>query len=343
MPDDTSMPMLICEPRTLPTHLRVAAAAEAIKENPANRPADAALGLLHVNGNANEPRPELLAVLTSKYWGAGGVDLSVGFMERVPADLAERILSHMNAWSAYGNCRFRLIADVGQADVRITLAGGGYWSYLGTDIRVIPRGQPTMSLQAFSMNTPESEYRRVVRHETGHTLGFPHEHLRKAIIDRLDARKVIRWGARVLGWDERTVREQILTPLEDSELLGTPGADENSIMCYQLPGEVTKDGAPVLGGMDLDSEDKAFVGKLYPLPGGPVNPGEDALTLDLKSSLSPGRYSLKRLGDVAQADDRMAGVLKALAPPPGLPADVDWSRFVILFLEALLEAYRKKA
>jgi hypothetical protein len=30
--------------------------------------------------------------------------------------------------------------------------------------------------------TPDAEFYRVVRHETGHTLGFPHEHMRKEII-----------------------------------------------------------------------------------------------------------------------------------------------------------------
>ena len=48
-----------------------------------------------------------------------------------------------------------------------------------------------MNLEAFTMDTPDSEFFRVVRHETGHTLGFPHEHMRKAIIDRLDPEKVI--------------------------------------------------------------------------------------------------------------------------------------------------------
>ena len=46
----------------------------------------------------------------------------------------------------------------------------GYWSYLGTDILSIAAGEPTMNLQEFSMDTPESEFHRVVRHETGHAL-----------------------------------------------------------------------------------------------------------------------------------------------------------------------------
>jgi hypothetical protein len=43
-----------------------------------------------------------------------------------------------------------------------------------------------MNLQGFNMSTLESEFRRVVRHETGHTLGFPHEHLRRQLVDNID-------------------------------------------------------------------------------------------------------------------------------------------------------------
>ncbi len=39
------------------------------------------------------------------------------------------------------------------------------------------------------MQTPESEYHRVVRHETGHTLGFPHEHMRKELVEKIDRRR----------------------------------------------------------------------------------------------------------------------------------------------------------
>ena len=53
-------------------------------------------------------------------------------------------------------------------------ANDGYWSYLGTDVLQIPAGEPTLNLDSFTMNTPDSEVYPVVRHDTGHTLGFPH-------------------------------------------------------------------------------------------------------------------------------------------------------------------------
>ena len=71
------------------------------------------------------------------------------------------------------------------------------------------------------------------------------------------------------GWTEEEVRQQVLTPLEDSSLLGTPHADPNSIMCYQIPGSLTKDGKPIVGGTDIDAEDQAFSAKVYPKKVGP--------------------------------------------------------------------------
>jgi len=62
------------------------------------------------------------------------------------------------------------------------------------------------------------------------------------------------------------VIQQVLTPLEESSLMGTPFADPNSIMCYQIPGEITKDGEPILGGVDIDHLDFDFAAKIYPKP-----------------------------------------------------------------------------
>lgn len=55
----------------------------------------------------------------------------------------------------------------------------------------------------------------------------------------------------------------MLTPIEESSLLGTePGP--NSIMCYQIPGILTRDGEPIIGGRDIDPSDAPFAAKIYP-------------------------------------------------------------------------------
>lgn len=249
----------------LPAHQEIAAAATAVAENPANRPA---VNMLARQGVVLPP--EHLALLTSRYWGSGGVKLTVGFLEPIQDDLANRIVSHMNAWNQYANVRFTRSATSPQ--VRITRSGDGYWSYLGTDIQHIPANQPTMCLEAFTMQTPESEYHRVVRHETGHTLGFPHEHLRAQIINRLDPEKTIAYFMQTQGWSRQMVIDQVLTPLDESQLKETSAADEQSIMTYQLPGIITKDGQPIVGGTDIDANDQQFVATIYPKPSAPPPP-----------------------------------------------------------------------
>src|SRR5262249_10693156 len=139
---------------------------------------------------------------------------------------------------------------------------------LGTDVLLIKRNRPTMNLEAFTMTTPDSEFFRVVRHETGHTLGFPHEHMRGEIIQRLDREKVIAKFMRTQGWTRQEVIDQVLTPLEDSSILGTATADATSIMCYQIDGDVTLDGEPIPGGPDINDLAFEFAASVYPKPGG---------------------------------------------------------------------------
>ena len=310
-----------CTIKTLPADQMLAAARTATDINPANAPPPALNEAQFPTLLGLEPA-QRIAVLTSKYWDSKGVDLTVGFMEAIADDLKARILSHMNACGTAGspvrNIRFHWVARDPQ--VRITREGDGYWSYLGTDVLHIPAREPTMSLQAFTMQTPEAEYVRVVRHETLHTCGCPHEHMRKAIIDRLDEAKTIAWGRTALGWDEQTVRQQILTPLGEGSLTGqSPTADQDSIMCYRLPGSITKDGQPIRGGDDLNQTDRTYLAKLYPTDviappvGGNCGSGPAVLAM-LKA------YNSIRKGDsMALTTDQSEAVTKASQAVMALP------------------------
>jgi hypothetical protein len=249
-----------CIVQSLPSRLLTKAAEDAVSINPQNAPV-----LGSMMGAADLPLdPMHLTVLTSKYWGPQPRQLTVSFMGSTPQNLKARILQHMNAWSRCSCISFVLTNGTG--DVRISRGAGGYWSYLGTDIRLIPANNPTMNLQGFTMNTSEGEYKRVVRHETGHTLGFPHEHMRRALIARIDRQKAYAYFLQHYGWSQTMVDQQVLTPLPQGSFMGTP-ADQDSIMCYQLPGSITTDGQPIRGGLDIDATDCRFASEIYPLVG----------------------------------------------------------------------------
>ena len=245
-------PFPFCVPVQLPT-------IEAIKEsisvaysiNPANR------------FDADAVKPDQLAVLKTSYWGPAGVDLGVSFLEPTSTELRDKILKYANLWNKKANINFRYSKS--QGDVRISFKkGGGYWSYLGTDIRQISPGSPTMNLDSFTVNTPDSEYKRVVCHEFGHTLGFPHEHMRKGITSKIDPQKAYAYFKKNVGWSKSMVDSQVLTPLDESKLKATIGARSNSIMCYQLPGSIMTDGIAVPGGAEIDIVDYDLARKLYP-------------------------------------------------------------------------------
>ena len=91
--------------------------------------------------------------------------LTVGFMDGPVPALRARILSHMNAWGKTANVLFSETKTDPQ--VRIVRANSpddaaGYWSHLGTEVLEIDADQPTMKLQDFTMDTPYSEFYRVV-------------------------------------------------------------------------------------------------------------------------------------------------------------------------------------
>ena len=263
------MTPLVCTPKSLPRDRWVPAAAIATRVNPANHPRLERLVRVIPGFQVDRAR---IAVVTQKYWGPQGVKLTVGFMDDAKTDLRKRILLHMNAWAKTANVRFVETQTDPQTRIARIDRGpqSGYWSYVGTDILSIAPNDPTMNLEAFTMQTPESEFHRVVRHETGHTLGFPHEHMRRELVAKIDEEKAIAYFGQTQGWSPDEVRQQVLTPIEEASIRGTEHADPNSIMCYQIPGSLTKDGQPIIGGLDIDKLDYSFAGQIYPK--GPSSP-----------------------------------------------------------------------
>ena len=258
------MSIIVCRPKSLQLDLLANAERKALIINPANETERHTIERTPVGRRGGARR---IAVVIGRKWPAKGVQLSVSFMDSPKSDLRKRILLHMNAWGQKANVKFAETSGVGQ--VRIARLDSpedqaGYWSYVGTEILEIDEDQPTMNLDGFTMRTSEAEFRRVVRHEAGHTLGFDHEHMRSDIVKLIDRDKAIEFFDKDQGWTPEEVEEQVLTPLAKKSIMGTKEADPISIMCYQLPAEIMKNGKPIKGGKDINPRDHAFAASLYP-------------------------------------------------------------------------------
>lgn len=275
-----------CRLRTLPTGSLLHAARAAVEANPHNAPHSGSMPLEKIE----------LAMLTTKRWPATGVDLSVQFLDNPPQEVRQKILAYANSWQDGGRVKVRFRETGQQGDVRILRdPSQGYNSYLGTDIRVVPAGEETMNLANFTESLPDAEYMRVVPHEFGHTLGFPHEHLRFAIISLLDPARTIAYFAEHYGWSAEMTTQQVLTPVAESSLFRTSSpADVESIMCYQLPGACTKSGQPVLGGTQIDPLDFATAASFYPGTVTPPPPPDDGFVKKLKTT---GTYAFDKTSD----------------------------------------------
>lgn len=93
---------------------------------------------------------------------------------------------------------------------------------------------------------------------------MPHEHMRRELVEQLGVEKTVAYFLATQGWTREEVTAQVLTPLDESLLFGTPHADPQSIMCCQVPGQLTKTGRSIPGGVDITPLDHQFCGMCYP-------------------------------------------------------------------------------
>jgi hypothetical protein len=82
----------------------------------------------------------------------------------------------------------------------------------------------------------------------------------------------IEFYADTQGWNEVKTRIQVLTPIDEFSLRGSPWADPDSIMCYQIPSAITRDHVAIPGGADISLIDRQYAAQFYPKPGAPAQP-----------------------------------------------------------------------
>ncbi|MEM8933778.1 MAG: hypothetical protein AAGE94_21490 [Acidobacteriota bacterium] len=254
------------------------------------------------------PPPEDLQFFAdkTKTWDPGSV-VRVAF-DGGDATLRRQIAEVAAEWTAHAHLRLDFgdapayrswsAADTEyQAEIRVTFAGTGYHSTIGTDATdplVVGPGESSMTLAGFDVRRPAT-WKATVRHEFGHALGLLHEHQQpsapcqrafrwkdepgyrltlddrhRAITDRSGRQPGI---YTILGnapwhWPEARADHNLRKkPVSDAFESGP--FDRASIMRYWFPPWMFRDGAAALctpreRNLVLSDKDKAGVATLYP-------------------------------------------------------------------------------
>ena len=189
-----------------------------------------------------------------KFWPTGTV-LKIGFIGGTTSQIAA-VKQYAPEWTQYANLKFEFPA-AGPYDLRVAFnAGGGAWSYVGTDAKSIPQASPTINLGWIG--------RDVIYHEFGHAIGLFHEHQNPAGGICWNEANVIRdLSGPPNNWTEAMIRFNVLNKFNPNDVLTTPW-DKTSIMHYSIPASWTCNNTAIPGGTVISSTDAAFVKTLYP-------------------------------------------------------------------------------
>lgn len=245
----------VCIDRYLPEELVERAYHLAIQENPDNKPSGPEFEGM---GDAE------LALESGKKW-SNGRTLKAAFLDGEP-DVQARVEARAHTWSKYANIKFDF-GSYPDAEIRISFALQGSWSYIGTDALSIPVGKPTMNLGWLRRESPDEEVERVVLHEFGHALGCIHEHQNPAAGIPWDVDEIYRYYTGPPNyWPKAQVFHNLLRKYSET-LTQHSEFDKESIMLYPIPNEHTVGDYEVGWNRTLSDQDEKFIAEMYPFPG----------------------------------------------------------------------------
>src|SRR4051812_34894541 len=120
------------------------------------------------------------------------------------------------------------------SDIRVSFVGSGYWSYVGTQAKLINPYKQTLNLQGMDKSSFSKEDDGVILHEFGHAVGFEHEH--QSPLGGCNSQFNWNYLYTSLGWSKAEVDRNMrqLDVSSSANGLLTTAFDRKSIMLYSL-------------------------------------------------------------------------------------------------------------
>lgn len=188
--------------------------------------------------------------------------LKVFFIDIYDSNTIEKTLNIANEWSKYANIKFILTTSIFDSDIRVSFRERrGYLSLIGNSANdQMYQGKATIWLQNLDTR-PENEFRRVVLHEFGHSIGLEHE-LQSPIANVLwDSVAVYKYYDSIYHWEKEMVDDNVFRKINTKEFTKF---DPNSIMIYAVPDFLTKNHVAISWPNKLSLLDKMTIKKYYP-------------------------------------------------------------------------------
>lgn len=157
------------------------------------------------------------------------------------------------------------VTDPGEAEVRVSFANDGSWSYVGKDVLGIPESEATMN---FGWDLTTDYGRDTALHEIGHTLGLPHEHQNPFAGIEWDEEAVYTtFGGPPNNWPREQTFHNVLRKLDPNDVEGSKW-DPNSVMEYWFPEGLIMEPAKYADGLQpaggLSAADKKWAKQWFP-------------------------------------------------------------------------------
>lgn len=188
--------------------------------------------------------------------------IGVGFLDNPSSSWKRRVIERASVWTTANNGELGRIIEFDFETPRqkynIRVRRSGITTPARNNSRV---GRSALNVTNQNQETMNIYNLESVTHEFGHALGLVHEHTNPGVTVTLLRNKTIRYYYDKYGWDANTTKVNLFNAGE--RCLRDPTFNENSVMGYKIPAEITKEGIDLLPGKDITQRDLTCAVSLY--------------------------------------------------------------------------------